>query len=147
MSTWLPAVTALLGVGVGAVVQYCAARSLRRTGQLEELRSRAYVDFVRAVAAMSAGGVQETAGNAVADLTDAKVRIALYGSEGVIRTLATFCETEQRLSSQSARDAFLLLAVAMRADATAPQAAARSTHELATILYGYEVTSLPKVEV
>jgi hypothetical protein len=77
----------------------------------------------------------ETAGAVLAHLTDAKVRIALYGSDAVIRALAAFCRTDQRLASAAARDSFLLLAIAIRADATAPQAAAGVKHELVTIFY------------
>jgi hypothetical protein len=103
------------------------------------LRSRAYVDFVRAVSAIAFGGRDQepsTAGDALADLTDAKLRIALYGSGPVLRALAAFCRTDQRLASKVANGAFLELAAAMRKDADGGSAGEHVKAELSTIFFG-----------
>ena len=53
----------------------------------------------------------------MAELADAKVRVALYGSAEVVKSLAAFCRTTQHLGSPEAKQSFVTLALAMRADA------------------------------
>ena len=113
-------------------------RALQRGSHFTELRSQAYVDFVRAVSAIAIGGRDQaplTAADALADLTDAKVRIALCGSGRVLHALAAFCRTDQRLTSNLATEAFLELAAAMRQDASGRTDAKDAKRELSTIFF------------
>ncbi len=50
MSTFLTALLPLLGVTIGATLQYWFSRSTEATKQLQALRNQAYVDYLRAVA-------------------------------------------------------------------------------------------------
>jgi hypothetical protein len=82
-STWLPAFTGLAGIAIGGTLNFIFASTLDRRRHFDELRSKAYADFVRATAAIAIGQRDqdpETAADALAELTDAKVRITLYGS-------------------------------------------------------------------
>jgi hypothetical protein len=138
LNTWLPAITGLIGLGLGAALQYYSARTIERNRHFDELRSRAYVDFIRAVAATAIGGKDwdsTTAADALADLADAKVRIALYGSDEAVKSLAQFCRTDQQLGSPEAQESFIRLTTAMRKDALRPGVNDIAEQDVKTILF------------
>src|SRR5437879_6539073 len=105
---------------VGAALQYFYGRSLEQTKHFRELRSRAYVDFLSAVAALAAprNGTESEVAN-LRLLTDAKIRIATYGSKNAVVALAAFCRTNQVLGSAPANSAFIRLVREMRRDSAA----------------------------
>ena len=77
----------------------------------------------------------EREAEALTDLTDAKARVALYGSGRVLHALAAFCGTDQRLTSKEATDAFLELAAAMREEASGRTSGKEVKTELSTIFF------------
>jgi hypothetical protein len=91
-----PAITALLsilGVIVGAALQWWFARSGNEHKQMLELRSKAYADFFESTAQLVSArrlGKTEHEAELLAKLTDAKARICIYGEAAVIRQLAEF---------------------------------------------------------
>jgi hypothetical protein len=114
-----PALSAVLGLAVGAVLQYYFSRRLEATRHFQELRTRAYADFI--------GGVAETANasrkgdqalqlDALAKTTEAKIRILLYGSRAVVNTVAEFSIAQGSVSSEAVAPRFVELIQAMRAD-------------------------------
>lgn len=85
---WNPAATtallALLGVAIGAGLQYASSRALEGRKQLTLQKSSAYVDFFKAIAHIAKHG---PSGALLASAAEAKVRICIYGSPEVIRIL------------------------------------------------------------
>lgn len=105
-------VTALLpmvGVIIGAGLQYLFSRSGERRKQLEALRNQAYVDYVRCVAQLANAKKEDASKRAelLAALADAKTRICIYGSSKVIRALADFEKSGSVLSSADSIKRFL----------------------------------------
>ncbi len=135
-ASWLPIISGALGVVIGAAVQYYSARMLQRGGHFTELRSRAYVDFAKAIATIAVIGRDRAPEAAVAltDLTDAKTRIALYGSDSVLSALESFGRTNETLSEETANSALIALIAAMREDATGQRCRAETKVALAAIL-------------
>jgi hypothetical protein len=113
----LTALAGIAGVFVGAAVQYWAGKSLEQRKHFQELRSRAYVDFLTAVATIAQS--HGTHAGARTELTDAKVRISVYGTATVVHALAAFAATDQVLGSVSTNRAFAQLVQAMRKDSAA----------------------------
>jgi hypothetical protein len=83
----LTTILSLLGVSLGAGLQYYFGRTLEGRKQLTVQRSQAHVDYFKAVALVAQVG--RTKDN-LAMATDAKVRVCLYGSPDVIRYLSAF---------------------------------------------------------
>jgi hypothetical protein len=99
-------VAATLGAFLGAFL----TRRTERFKHLQELRSAAYIDFVRGVANAShqSGGVAQVA--------DARARIAIYGGESVVRSLSEFIARGGQTTNQNGMRAFAELCQAMRAE-------------------------------
>ena len=113
MSGW-SAILPLLGVAVGALLQFWLSRSAETTKQLALLRSQAHVDYLRAVAKAAHAGSPEGRRSAIADAADAKARIAVYGTAMVIKALARFEEAGPALDNPRSTACFLALVSAMR---------------------------------
>ena len=142
MNAWLPAVLALAGVVVGACLQASLAFLFGRRAEAIKValaaRVTAYADFTRSVSGIAEA---QQAGDAAAQriastmLMDAKTRIALYGSPGVVHALAQFWRAGARLSTPAQLAAFTGLVAAMRADSVTVHQGARDD-DLAMILLG-----------
>lgn len=81
------AALALLGVMIGAGLQYASGRALEGRKQLIFQKSSAYVDYFKAIAHIAEHG---PSGGLLASVAEAKVRICIYGSPEVIRVLQDF---------------------------------------------------------
>lgn len=110
----LGAVLPLVGVFLGAALQYWLSRSSESRKQLEILQRQAYVDYLRAVAKVAHAQSPEAHGTAVTDAADAKARIAIYGSAPAVEALARFEESGPVLNNPRSVDCFLRLASVMR---------------------------------
>ena len=126
MADWL---IALLGAGVGAGLSHMRDRAKHN----EELRSKAYADYLRAVAAAAHLRSDEDERDAFRDAADAKARIAVYGSADVIRNLARFEEAGGALRNERSTAAFVSMVAAMRPHTDID---AVSNGELAVLLLG-----------
>lgn len=100
----LPALLSLLGVLIGAALQWWFARRGNEHKHLLELRSRAYADFFECTARLVSArrlGEKEHEAELLAKLTDAKARICIYGEEEIIRELARFWEAGASFETES----------------------------------------------
>ena len=109
----LTAVLSLIGVALGASLQYYFGRTLEGRKQLAVQRAQAYVDYFKAVAllAQHSGGKDH-----LAMAADAKVRVCIYGSPSVIRCLSAFEATGAIINSADGAVAIMELLRAMRND-------------------------------
>lgn len=114
MGNWTIAVFPLLGVVVGAALHFWFARAADREKQAGTLRSQAYSDYLRAVAAAGHLRSDEDLRDALRDAADAKARIAIYGSASVIKALSRFEEVGAVLSGGPSKEAFVSLVSKMR---------------------------------
>jgi hypothetical protein len=102
MTTVLTTLAALAGVGIGATLQFAFGQLLERKKQFIALRSQSYVDFVNAASAVAHAQRSsniDAAAAALAALTEAKVRISIYGTKGVVAALAVFTKGDQNLAT------------------------------------------------
>ena len=110
----------LVGVALGAGLQFVLGRSLETDRQLMVQKGQAYADYFKAVAlAATKGRVAEANGLAA----DAKTRICIYGSPSVVKRLAEFERSGAIIESEESQVAIAELLREMRADMTrgAPQ--------------------------
>jgi hypothetical protein len=131
VNEWLPALLSLLGVALGAGLQFASSRAAERARHGEELQAQAYADYLRAVAAAGHLRSDEDVRNARRDAADAKARISVYGSVSVVQALARFEETGAVLSKPESYAAFITLVNCMRR-----VGAAVSDRDLALVLFG-----------
>ncbi len=137
-SLWIAPLLSLLGVMAGASLQYYFSRSTEARKQLMMSRTTAYVDFIRATAGIA---LYQRRGNAekedenIALMTDAKTRIAVYGSKPVVEALAAFWRGGAALNSPERLHAFVVVCQRMREDSTAKEEPVLDK-ELSQLLFG-----------
>lgn len=129
MNGWT-AVLPLLGVVIGATLQYWTSRAAESRKQLQLLRSQSYVDYLRAVTKAAHATSPDASRLARAEAADAKSRVAVYGTSRAIAALARFEEVGPVLDSPSAKGVFAILVAAMR-DGDSPSQA-----DLELVLFG-----------
>ncbi len=113
MNEWT-AVLPLLGVVIGATMQYWLSRSAESRKQLQLLQSQSYVDYLRAVTKAAHANSPDALRLVQAEAADAKARLAVYGTSNVIAALARFEEARPILDNPRSRAAFVALVGAMR---------------------------------
>lgn len=131
METWAIVVLPLVGVVLGAALQFWLSRATAREHRAETLRSQAYADYLRAVAAAGHLRSDEDLRDALRDAADAKARIAVYGTAEVIEALSRFEEAGAILSDGPGARAFVSLVSVMR-----PAGGDVPNHELELLLLG-----------
>ena len=132
--SWLNPLLPLLGVIVGASLQFWFSRFSEERRGRHTLRSQAYVDFIKAVSSLAAAqrqANQTKIDDALLQLTDAKARIVVYGSKDVAVALAEFQRQGARLHTEGIRS-FIRLCERMRAEQKADPL---SEHDISTILF------------
>ena len=139
MNTWALATLPLIGVVLGAGLQFLLTRATAREQQTATLRSQAYADYLRAVAAAGHLRSDEDLRDAHRDAADAKARIAVYGTVDAIKALARFEESGAVLSNAPASRAFVSLVSSMR-----PESGDVSEHELELLLLGAQPNNTPR---
>jgi len=115
MNAWT-ALLPLIGVVVGATMQYWLSRAAESRKQLQLLQTQSYVDYLKAVTKAAHANSPDSLRSAQADAADAKARLAVYGGAHVIAVLARFEETGAVLNNSEAYAAFVALVGAMRQD-------------------------------
>jgi hypothetical protein len=95
---------------VGAFLGAFLTRRTERFKHLQDLRSAAYIDFVSGVA----NAAQRTGG--IADVADARCRIAIYGGRRVVQSLSEFIANGAQTTNRKGMQAFAELCQAMRAE-------------------------------
>lgn len=113
MSVWT-AFLPLIGLVVGAILQYWLSRASESRKQLELLQSQAYIDYLKAATKAAHADSKTAILSAQAEATDAKTRLAVYGSSEVIAALARFEEAGAVLDNPKALETFISLVGAMR---------------------------------
>ena len=100
--TQLIAQTAItfIAATVGAFLGSFLTRRTERFKHLQELRSAAYIDFVSGVA----NAAHRTGG--IAEVADARCRIAIYGGKGVVRSLSGFIASGAQTRNREGMQAF-----------------------------------------
>ena len=116
----ITAILPLVGLVIGAVLQFLFTRYLDAKKQQRELRAKAYADYLQCVSEHANLGHQRqtTEGRQLAAKTaDAKCRISLYGASAVISAFARFERLGATMQTKEQCLAFTDMVAAMRNDA------------------------------
>ena len=111
------ALVAIAAVIVGAALQYFSVQRTESAKHYQQLRSNAYVDFIKSVAGIAITQKSENHEKEMAFtilLTDAKSRIAIYGDKSVVNAMAQFFREHGALNPPQAYNSFVSLVQTMR---------------------------------
>lgn len=115
----LVGVLAFIGVVIGASLQYIFTRHVERQKHSQDLRSKAYMDFLKCVSEQAQlkpqPGTQDQK-ELFSRAGDAKARICLYGSNDVISAFSKFEQLGASMATLEQRQAFTSMVAEMRAD-------------------------------
>lgn len=131
------AIVSLLGLVVGAVLQFMFTRHLDNKKHQRDLRAKAYADYLLCVSEHANLGHQKssTEGRQLgAKTADAKCRISLYGAPTVIAAFAAFERLGAAMNNQEQCSAFTEMVAAMRQDALGSSSVAQE--DLEAVLLG-----------
>lgn len=117
----IAAVLSLVGVLLGAGLQYYFGRTLEGRKQLALQRGQAYVDYFKAVALAAQQGRSKNSlavseRDVLAQVANAKVRVCIYGSSTVIKHLSEFEAIGAVINSAASETIIVNLLRAMRQD-------------------------------
>jgi hypothetical protein len=112
----LIAVFSILGIVLGATLQYVFSQFLEDRKHKRLLQTQAYADFLRSIAEAAHFDSTVSEAQVHAKIADARARIALYGSSKVVRELAEFERAGNAIISQEQHAAFIRLIQVMRGD-------------------------------
>ncbi len=137
--------TALVSLTLGAVLQHMRTGRAEARKQRDLLRASAYADFLRGVSLLAAAGradpfPQQSIGEAMALVGDARARISIYGSEAMVRAMAEIAEFP-RLTTRKACETFIRACRQMRIDAHA--SVSLTDDELSLVVLGHPLRNLP----
>ena len=104
----------LLGVLIGAALQYAFGQRLEGRKLLVTQKASAYSDLIRAIAASAHRQDSDTRSL----IADAKARICIYGSIAVVQKLSDFEEAGAIAAGRQGEAALLAVLSAMREDVT-----------------------------
>jgi hypothetical protein len=132
MNEWLTVALSMATLTLG----HWMGRASQRDRHVEEQRSRAYSDYLRAVAACAHLHLPDNSDyvEALKNAADAKARIAVYGSSAVIESLARFVGVGESLIDDKNRATFVRLIAHMRVGKASK--ALVSDQDLWTVLMG-----------
>lgn len=114
MQALIVAALPLLGVLIGAALQYGFGQRLEGRKLLVAQKALAYSDFIRATAASG----RSRDADKLALIADAKTRICIYGSFEVVQNLSDFDKSGAIARQREGQDALAALFSAMRKDVT-----------------------------
>lgn len=114
------AILSILGLVVGAVLQFFFSKHLDNKKHQRDLRAKAYADYLQCVSEQATLGHQQQSTERQqlwARIADAKCRISLYGAPAVMAAFAKFERMGAAINSEEQRRAFVDMVLAMRQDA------------------------------
>ncbi|MBQ4864411.1 hypothetical protein J8L98_22215 [Pseudoalteromonas sp. MMG013] len=108
------ALIGITGVGISALIQYYLGRRNEKIKKAIDIRAQAYVDLTNIVAEIASS--KERSSEQFQQLTKAKSRVILIGSENVIHEMHSFFTNYGILDSEDAHTSFAKIIAAMRTD-------------------------------
>jgi hypothetical protein len=145
MNLLAPALSAVVGLIIGAVLQYHFSKRLEAARHFQELRTRAYSDFIAGVAGSASAARKRDKTlqlEAQAQAAEAKIRILLYGSATVVDAVASLSVAQGEVNSMEIAPRFVAVIQSMRAD-SAVSLPAISDHAILSTAFGPEVNYAP----
>jgi len=139
-SILLAALLPVLGIIIGATLQYLYSRSSEIHKQHYISKSQAYIDYLQCVAELAniAKFQKNYKRNELLSKTaDAKTRICIYGSKSVVEALANFEKSGARIDNHESAEKFLLVCQEMRKDGLGKKSES-TIKDLGFVLFGFK---------
>lgn len=127
-----------LGVIIGASLQYFFTRHIEHQRLLRELRSKAYMDYLKCVCEQAQFRYKEDTKERqelFSRTGDSKARICLYGSNVAIQAFSLFEKLGATMNSVEQRQAFVDMVSIMRTDSGSEKGA--EPGDLHNVLLGF----------
>ncbi len=134
------ALVGVLGVLLGALVQYLFGQRVELARHYQGLRTASYVDFIKSIAGIAMAQKMKSPERELEFsimMVDAKSRIGIYGSEPVVAATAEFFRRHGALTSALAFSSFLAIVAPMRSETPGGETAI-STANLSQLLFGVD---------
>ena len=109
----LAGIFGLLGVFIGALIQFYVSRRATEESRYLELKSQAYADYLNSIAAVAFAAPHERP-KALQAVAAAKTRLCVFGDGPIIDLAVNLENTSLDLSQTDAQEAFIRLLQAMR---------------------------------
>ena len=107
------AATGILGVMASTLVQLYLGRQQEARKKIIETRAQAYMDLVNAVGALASQGANPDTNE---KLLQARSRVAVLGSDGVVKAIGEFWGTHGGFNTPEGKSSFTLIIAVMRKD-------------------------------
>ena len=134
----LTGLLSFLGVIIGALLQYFFSRHIENQRHLRELRSKAYMDYLKCVceqATLRPTPNSQEKKELFARTGDSKARICLYGSNKAINAFSNFEKLGATMNTSKQRQVFVNMVAIMRTDSGSELGA--EANDLENVLLGY----------
>ena len=134
----LTAIFSFLGVVIGASLQYFFTRHIESQRHQRDLRSKAYMDYLKCVCEQAQFRYQENTkerAELFSRTADSKARICLYGSDNAIAAFSAFEKLGASMNTSEQRMAFTNMVSIMRSDSGNKFGA--NIEDLKVVLLGY----------
>ena len=137
-STLIAAFLPIMGIIIGASLQFLFSRSSTVHKQHYLSRNQAYIDYLNCVAKLAniaKFGAPKERKDVLALAADSKTRICIYGSKAVIKSLAVFEKSGARIDSDSSAEKFVNICNEMRKEGLGRKQKAEVS-DLLNVLFG-----------
>ena len=114
----LAVLVTLLAAMIFAALNYWFSRKGDKHSKKTEIRTQSYIDYLNCVSKLAKSSGNCDRESLLAELTDSKCRIVVYGDRKVVRALADFDRGHQVLDTPESIDLFMKVVAEMRVDAT-----------------------------
>jgi len=133
--SFIAGLVGVLGILVGALLQFWLTRRVERETKYMELKLGAYVDYINGIARLAFAATSERA-QALDQWTAAKTRICVFGDREILEAAARFEKTSKRLANLDAQNALTDLCQVMRGHGIATGSVADAA--ISTVLFGFD---------
>ena len=134
----LTGLLSFLGIIIGASLQYFFTRHIENQRHLRDLRSKAYMDYLKCVCEQACLRPTENSQGKkelFSRTGDAKARICLYGSNKAISSFSCFEKLGASMNTIEQREAFTNMVAVMRTDSGSELGA--EAVDIKNVLLGY----------
>ena len=119
MESLLTQLLPIIGVILGASIQFMFSRATERSKEKQTLKTQAYTSYLKAIANLSMAQrfkLKDKIAQSTSELVESKVKIAIYGSKAVIDSLAMFERGGAKLDTTNQKKLFVEIGQNMRND-------------------------------
>ena len=138
----ITAMVAVVGIIIGAFLQYKFGNIAESSKQYQNLKIQAYVDFIKSAAGIAIAQKlkdPKRESDALTLMADAKTRITVYGSGEVVDLMADFFRNYGSLDSPEAFRSFVSIVQKMRAESINRKELMVNESDMNLLLFGRDI--------